>query len=62
MVTTPFRRVHEGWVWWHVDVIPAIREVEARGLPYEAHPGKVSSRPYLQNKLKAKGLRVWFKW
>jgi hypothetical protein len=39
-----------GWEWWYISVIPAVWEVEIRGLQFEASPGKVSEKPYLKHK------------
>jgi hypothetical protein len=30
------------WVWWHKPVIPAIQEVQAGGLSFEANHVKIS--------------------
>jgi outer membrane receptor for ferrienterochelin and colicin len=49
-------------VWWCTPVIPATQEVKTEGSKLEASLGQVSTRPYLKNKLKAKGLGVWLKW
>jgi hypothetical protein len=38
-------------------VVPAAWEVVVRGSCSKASSGKVSMRPYLKNKLKAKGLK-----
>jgi hypothetical protein len=42
--------------------IPATQEAEGGGSQSEAGLGKVSSRSYLKNKLKAKGWGRWLKW
>jgi hypothetical protein len=42
-------------------IIPALREVEVGGSQSEASLSK-SLRPYLKNKLRAKGLGVWLEW
>jgi hypothetical protein len=39
-----------------------IGEWEAEKLQFKASLGKDSTRPYLKNKLKAKGLGHWLKW
>jgi hypothetical protein len=41
--------------------VPATWEVKIEVSWSEANPSK-SKRPYLKNKLKAKGLGVWLKW
>jgi hypothetical protein len=41
-------------------MVPATKE-ETGGTQSKASPGKVSGRPYLKNKLKAKGLSAWGK-
>jgi hypothetical protein len=43
-------------IWWCMPIFPATREVEIGRLQLEASLGKVNERPYLKNKLKAKGL------
>jgi hypothetical protein len=43
-------------------VILVTWEAETRGPKSKADLVKVSLRPYLKNKLKAKGPRVWLKW
>jgi hypothetical protein len=43
-------------------VVPAIWQLELGGSQLEASLDKVSVRPYLKNKLKAKGREVWLKW
>jgi hypothetical protein len=42
-----------GWVWWYVAIIPAT-QVEVGLSWFEASLGRVSLRPYLENKVKAK--------
>jgi hypothetical protein len=42
-------------------VIPSTQEVEVEGWCSEPSQDK-SIRPYLKNKLKAKGLAMWLKW
>jgi hypothetical protein len=41
-------------MWWFAPVSPATQEGEVRGLQLKASLGKVSTRPYLKNKLKIK--------
>jgi hypothetical protein len=43
-------------------IIPATHHAEAGGPRSKASLGKVSGRPYLKKKLKAKGLWWWLKW
>jgi hypothetical protein len=40
---------------------PSYSVVKVRESQFEANPGK-SFRPFLKNKLKAKGLGAWLKW
>jgi hypothetical protein len=47
-----------GWVWWYVAIIPAT-QVEVGLSWFEAGLGRVSLRPYLENKVKAKRLETW---
>jgi hypothetical protein len=49
------------WVWWYMPVIPATQEAGIVGLRSKAGQYK-SGRPYLKNKLQAKGLGAWLKW
>jgi hypothetical protein len=46
---------HRSQMQWYRPVIPAIQKVEVGELQSNAGPGK-NRRPYLKNKLKAKGL------
>jgi hypothetical protein len=42
-------------------IIPATLEAKIGGSQSEVSLGKVNTRPYVKNILKAKGLRVWLK-
>jgi hypothetical protein len=46
-----------GTEWWYTPLIPATQEAETGGSWFEASLAKVSMRPYLKNKLKAKDWR-----
>jgi hypothetical protein len=48
-------------VWWYMPIIPVAWKAEVGESWYEAGLGKIW-RPYLKNKLKAKGLGTWLKW
>jgi hypothetical protein len=45
-----------------MSVISATKEAVGRGLRSKASLSKVSERPNMKTKLKAKGLEMWLKW
>jgi hypothetical protein len=47
-------------MWWYMPIIPATWKTDVGGSQPYASLGK-SARPYLKNKLKAKGLGWWLK-
>jgi hypothetical protein len=51
----------EDWsqTWWFTSIIPATQEAEVGRSWSCLSLSKLNSRPYLKNKLKAKGLEAW---